>query len=71
MGKPAIAENDGDKPNHDNAGKDFTAEMRAARGKLLELGLNRFGNTFSECPAALGQRKDDLPAFTGQFDESV
>ncbi len=29
-GEPPIAENDGDQPDHQNAGEDFAADMRAA-----------------------------------------
>ncbi len=69
--EPPIAEHDGNQPDHQDTGKDFAADMRAAHGKLLEFDLHRLGHAPHQGAAPLGQSEDDLAALVGQLHESA
>ena len=62
---------DGDQSDHQNARKDFTADMRAARGEFPELDLDRLWDALHQGATSLGQGQDHLAPLSGQLYESA
>ena len=70
LGEPAVAANDGDHADNEDAGEDLAAHMGAARRYFPELELNRFGHELDELPA-LRRQSHERPAAFGDLDESA
>ncbi len=68
--QPAVARDDRNQADDQDAGEDLAAHMGAARGQFAQLELDRLGNSLRQGPAP-GVKRKKRPAALGEDDESA